>query len=587
MIPSHTPSLAVGNTAAISAVAFLFGILLAGCSPAGGQRESPPSDNVQNSKSKSAAVAGDSVATVANFRDMTEQANIKFTPRNGQKAGHLTILETLGTGVALWDYDGDGDLDLFFPGGGEFRSGNVIRGLPAALYRNDGNWNFSAVTTEAGLIADAFYSHGAIVGDYDSDGFSDLLVTGYGGLQLYHNQGDGTFREATREASLTDKLWSTAAAWGDLNGDGILDLFVAHYVDWSFANHPECPGLIDGKRDVCPPTYFNPLPNTFYAGNGDGTFRDDSQSAGFTHAGKGLGVVLADLDLDNDLDVYITNDTVANFLYRNDGRGRFEEIGLVSGTALSDAGEPDGSMGVDLADLDLDGLPDLWVANFEDQSFALYKNLGDCNFLHASRQLGITAVGGVYVGFGTVCFDFDRDGDEDLFGANGHIRLRGGQTGMQQLPLLFQNQSGKRFVNVASRAGSYFSTRHLGRGVVAGDIDDDGDIDLAIAHTNEPVSVLTNEATGKGHWLKVRLIGTRSSRDAVGAKVELQTDLGTQTRQIKGGTSYLSSHDPRMFFGLGEAAVVHRLNIIWPSGIQQTLQDVPADRVLQVIEPVE
>jgi len=535
------------------------------------------------------------------FRDMTDSSGISFTPRNGQDAKHFAILETLGTGVAMFDYDGDEDLDAFFPGGGEYGENNSVRGLPSALFRQEGDWRFSRIANELAFpeslrsAGAPYYSHGAIVGDYDGDGFPDLLVTGYGGLTLYHNQGDGTFADVTRGAGLNDQLWSTAAAWGDLNEDGIVDLYVVHYIDWSFANHPVCPSLINGQRDVCAPTYFRALPPVFYAGNGNGTFRDATEEAGFTAEGKGLGVLLADLDLDGDLDVYVANDTTPNFLYRNEGRGRFVEIGLVSGTAVNDMGRPDGSMGVELADFDLNGLPDLWVTNFEDQSFALYQNLGHGNFQHTSRQMGITAVGGVYVGFGTICGDFDRDGDEDIFVANGHIRLRPKQDRLQQLPLLFENlirphiasTSRPFFVNVAPQAGQYLASPHLGRGVAAGDIDNDGDLDLAIAHTNEPVSVLSNESPSTSHWLKLRLIGTRSPRDAVGARVQIWTGSEMQARQVKGGGSYLSTSDPCLFFGLAESPTVSRMEIRWPSGIVQEFTAIGADQTLTIREPVE
>ena len=365
-----------------------------------------------------------SINTSARFIDVTLQSGVTFTYRNGQEADNAAIVESLGGGVALVDYDGDGDMDLFFPGGGEFGPDQQIHGRPSALFRNDGGWRFTEVTQLAGVSRAPYYSHGIAAGDFDSDGFPDLLVTGYGGLQLFQNQGDGTFQEVSASAGLNDRLWSSSAAWGDFNGDGHLDLYVTHYVNWSFKNHPYCAGPKKGQREVCPPREYQPLPDTLYTSNGDGTFRDVSREVGLRvegeGLGKGLGVLLADVDVDGDLDIYVANDTVPNFLYRNNGQGHFDEVGLMSGTSLSESGTSDGSMGVDLGDFNLDGLPDLWVANYERESFALYRNEGNCNFQHVSQSVGLTDVGGVYVGWGTVFFDFDRDGDEDVFVSNGH-----------------------------------------------------------------------------------------------------------------------------------------------------------------------
>lgn len=522
-------------------------------------------------------------SAIGQFVEKTEAAGIRFTPANGEEAEERTILETLGVGIALFDYDGDGRWDLFCPGGGTFGKGKTVEGCAPVLYRNEGAWRFTEFTELAGLNDETLYSHGAIVGDYDNDGFPDLLVTGYGGLRLYHNQGDGTFRERSREAGLTLQSWSTSAAWGDLNLDGVLDLYVVNYVDWSFANHPYCAGHGGGARDVCSPSRFNALPDAVYFGNGDGTFRDESSR--LSETGKGLGVLVADLDLDGDLDIYVANDTTPNLLFRNDGRGNLTEIGLMSGTALSDTGRADGSMGLDLGDFDLDGLPDLWVANFEDQSFALYRNEGDCLFQHVSGLTGISQVGAVYVGFGTVFFDFDGDGDEDLFVATGHVMHTARNAAFRQLPLLYENLGGKRFANIASQAGEYMAAPHMGRGVAIADLDGDGDLDLAISHTNEPISILANETRSGAHWMVVHLIGVQSNREAIGARVEIQTDGGRQTRQVKGGSSYLSSSDRRLHFGLGAAADVRGVIIHWPSGVTQQLNEMPADQIIVVHEP--
>jgi hypothetical protein len=536
------------------------------------------------------------IETLARFTDVAEAGGVRFTYRDGQEAGHYAILESLGGGTALLDYDLDQSLDIFFPGGGSFGSGNEILGRPGALFRNSGTRTFHEVTVAAGVDQAPHYSHGAAVGDYDDDGFPDLLVTGYGGLLLFHNHGDGTFVESATAAGLIDTLWSSSAAWGDLNGDGTLDLFVAHYVNWSFDNDPVCAagGGRQGQREVCPPKQFEGLPDVLYFGNGDGTFRDGSHEARIMPVGqppgmsmfdcdKGLGVLLADVDLDGDLDIYVANDTVPKFLYRNRGNGTFDEVGGETGTALSDTATPDGSMGLDLGDFNLDGLPDLWVANYERESLALYRNEGNCQFLHVSRSTGVTAVGSLFVSFGTLFFDFDRDGDEDIFVSNGHVIRFPVNAPLKQMPLLFENRGG-RFVNVAPVAGEYLAAPHLGRGVAAGDIDNDGDIDLILAPINEPAAVLINESSDSNHWLRVRLIGTRSQRDAVGARVELIASSGRQTRQVKGGGSYLSQSDLQCFFGIPHDAKIEKLSIRWPAGGTQELTDLAPDRALTIVE---
>ena len=560
----------------------LTGLSAAGCNKGTPSAGSLPSEQSHQARTHAASV----IETLARFTDVTETSGVDFTYRDGQEAGHFAIVESLGGGVALLDFDGDGALDLFMPGGGMYRPNDEMCGRPPALFRNEGTLRFREVTALAGVVQAPFYSHGASVGDFNSDGFPDLVVTGYGGLLLFCNQGDGTFIETARDAGLTDDLWSSSAAWGDLNGDSVLDLYVAHYVDWSFDNHPFCSTSAPSQRDVCPPRKFTGLPHTLYFGVGDGTFRDGSRDAGLEpdgRMGKGLGVLLVDVDLDGDLDIYVANDTVPNFLYRNAGHGVFEEVGNSSGTALSEMATPDGSMGVDMGDFNLDGLPDLWVANYERESLALYRNDGDCQFLHVSRASGVTAVGSLFVSFGTLFLDFDRDGDEDIFVTNGHVIRYPVNSPLRQLPLLFDNRAG-RFVNVAPVAGPCLSVPHLGRGVAGGDLDNDGDIDLVLSPINEPALILSNDSPNDNHWLRVRLIGTKSHRDAVGARLTLTTSVGRQTRQVKGGGSYLSQSDLCPFFGFPQNERIEKLSITWPSGITQELTDLEGDRWITTVE---
>jgi hypothetical protein len=576
------------------AAVWLIAAVTSGC----GDRNASTSNSTSDSQSAREDAANPANQkghdTLARFRENAEACGVKFTYRDGQEAEHYAILESLGGGVGLFDFDGDGTLDIFLPGGGRYGSENQILGLPGALFRSHGGQSYTDVTLVAGVEAAPHYSHGVAAADYDNDGFADLLITGYGGLALFHNDGDGTFHETAAAAGLTDTLWSSSAAWGDLNGDGVLDLFVVHYVNWSFENHPFCGTGEPIHRDICPPKRYAGLPDTLYFGVGDGTFRDGSQEAGIMPYGqpaevslatsdKGLGVLLADVDLDGDLDIYVANDGTPKFLYRNRGQGVFDEIGGISGTALSDTATPDGSMGVDMADFNLDGLPDLWVANYEHESLALYRNEGDCQFMHVSRSTGVTSVGALFVSFGTLFLDFDRDGDEDIFVTNGHVIRLPVNAPLKQLPLLLENRSG-RFQNVALFAGAYLTEPHLGRGVAGGDLDNDGDIDLVLSPINEPTAVLHNESPNQNHWLRLRLVGVHSQRDAVGAQITLTTSAGRQTRQVKGGGSYLSQSELHCFFGFPRDARLEKVSIRWPSGIRQEFTNLEPDRTHTIVE---
>jgi hypothetical protein len=570
------------------------------------------------------------------FEDVTTGSGIDFAYRNGKEAGLATILESLGGGVALIDYDADGLPDIFLPGGGYFDGPDkkTIRGHPCKLYKNLGGYKFRDVTAGAGLDrleggAPWFYTHGAAVADYDNDGWPDLLVTGYGRLALFHNVADGhggrRLADVSRQAGLTDTLWSTSAAWGDLDGDGFPDLYVCHYVNWSWGNNPPCKDYRDQTLpDVCAPKRFDGLPDVLYHNNGDGTFTEVGAAAGLqvpppavdvarlSHLspegrerlqravrekdyGKGLGVLIADLDDDGLPDIYVANDTSGNFLYVNRGGGRFEQVAWERGVALDAKGRPTGSMGIDAADYNGTGLLSLFVANYENESHALYRNRGKGNFVDASQTAGITSLGLKYVGFGAGFLDFDLDGHEDLFISNGHVVYHPPPPAeTEQLPVLVRNvrRPGQkshevRFENVTARAGPYFQTRHLGRGAAFGDLDNRGRIDIVLSPTNEPVAVLRNRHETGNHWLGADVVG-RPYRDSVGTRLELQLGDGEKlVRVIKGGGSYLSSGDRRVLFGLGPHTKIDRLTVRWPSGKTQTWDGLAVDRYWKLMEGEE
>jgi hypothetical protein len=566
------------------------------------------------------------------FEDKTPDSGVRFTYRNGEEAGHAAILESLGGGVALIDYDGDGLLDLFVTGGGYFDGPDKkqIKGHPCRLFKNLGNWKFKDVTAEVGLDQLGggepwFYTHGVAVGDYDNDGWPDLLVTGWGRVALLHNEGDGQggrrFRDVTRQAGLTDTLWSTSAAWGDLDGDGYPDLYLCHYVNWSWENNPACKDYHDQTRpDVCPPKQFKSLPHRLYRNNHNGTFTDISKVAGLrvprqkadyehlTHLdadgrkhlqaadeardyGKGLGVLIFDADDDGKPDIYVANDTTANFLYLNKGGARFQEVALERAVAYDENGTPNGSMGVDAADYNGVGSFSIFVTTYQNEAHALHRNKGKGQFAYSSRSAGITAIGLVYVGFGTGFLDFDLDGNEDLFISNGHVvKYPPPPVEVKQVPILFRNmrKPGDKpyevwFENVSSRAGPFFRTKHLGRGVAIGDLDNDGRPDLVLNPMNGPVVLLRNCYQTGHHWLGTELVG-KDHRDVVGARLELEVAGRKLVRMVKGGGSYLSASDRRVLFGLATDDKVGRLTVRWPSGPVQSWDNLPVDRYWRLVE---
>lgn len=534
--------------------------------------------------------ASDNQAKNIAFTDVAHEAGVDFTYLNGEETEQCTILESLGGGAAVFDFDLDGRLDLCIPGGGTVSADEVVYGLPAALFRNvgsTGELKYENVAAQAGVDRVDHYTHGAYVGDYDSDGFPDLVITGLGGVQLWRNQGDGTFSAVQNEAGVTDDSWSSAAAWGDLNGDGNLDLYLCHYVDWSWQTHRKCHSNDEEGNmieDVCGPREFESLPDVVYYSNGDGTFRDATEQAGLRNDGKGLAVMTGDLDSDGDLDMYVANDTIVNFLYLNDGQGSFTEKGSFYGVGADETGTANGSMGIDICDYNGDGRFDIWVANYESEQFALYRNDGLVGYHHDSKNAGIAALGGLFVGFGTVACDVDRDGDEDFVISNGHVVKFPTAAPLRQLPLVMRNDEGF-FKRLEFTGDGYFSTPQRGRGLACGDLDEDGDLDFVAIHMNDPVAILQNETTPVGDWLSVLLIGTQSHRDAIGARLILHTNSGDFHRQVHSGASYLSNNDRRIFWGLPPGDQINGLTIHWPSGRTQEVTELAPNQSVVLLEP--
>ena len=528
------------------------------------------------------------------FADITAASGINFTYRNGEEAGHFAIIESLGGGIALIDFDNDGLLDVFLPGGGYY-DGKKVLGYPCKLFRNLGGLKFEDVSARVGLDKIDFpYSHGAAAFDYDRDGFTDLLITGYNRLVLLHNESDGAggrrFVDVTKQAGLNDKLWSTSAAWGDLDGDGFPEIYVCHYGDWGFdTNHPaDC--TYDGKtRDVCQPRRFKPLPHTLYRNNRDGTFTDVSKSSKLREDGKGIGVLFADLNNDGRPDIYVANDTDDNYLYVNRGKPGeliLEETGLFLGVARDDRGVANGSMGLDATDFDHSGFASVLVTNYENELPALYRNRttpAGIRFTYDTLGSGIATIGGKYVSWGTGFFDLGHAGWDDLLIVNGHAVRYPTKIDRRQKPVLLRNLNGK-FTQAASDAWPYLRDPHNARGAAFGDLDNDGKTDVLISHLNEPVAVLRNVYPTDGrHWLGLKLVGEKNA-DVVGARIVVETASNKQTKFAKGGGSYASTHDPRLVFGLGTDAKLDKVTVYWPSGKSQEVASLEADAYWIVTE---
>lgn len=566
--------------------ALIVGLLLfVGCNSK--ESSEKPTSGQTKTESKASEPANALPKPCLEFADKTLESGINQVYRNGSEASLATILESLGGGVGVLDFDRDGESDLFFPSGGTISKEKSLTGLPSHLFHGIGAWKFEDSSTSSRIDDPLSYSHGVAVADFDNDGFPDVAVTGYRAITLWHNQGDGTFIEISQPANMVDDLWGSSAAWGDINGDGNLDLYVCHYVDWSFENDPFCAGSKPDIREICSPRMFNPLPDSIFLSDASGKFQLVRQEIGLRPDGKGLGVVIADINRDGAVEIYVGNDTTDNFLYQRKG-DKLEELGITVNVALDDQGKPNGSMGVEAVDYDRDGNVDVFAANYENEAFALYRANGKGRFVYASNLSGISSLDGSFVAFGSLFHDFDHDGDEDLAVVNGHVLNEPfSGVGRRQYPLLLesvQQRGTTRFLRQRYSDSNYFGKTWEGRGLAGADFDHDGDIDLVVSNVNEPSAILENVSAphGKAYW--VELIGARQNRDCIGATVILETDKSKMLRLVKGGASYMSSSPYLLHFGIPTGEVVQRLAIVWPGGAQSEVVPPQETQFVRVIE---
>jgi enediyne biosynthesis protein E4 len=534
-----------------------------------------------------------SATTGEAFVDVTQRLGVNFQYRSSHTSKKY-LLETMGPGVALFDYDDDGRLDIYFVTGAPLADPTPKGTIPVKtgpqywnrLYHQQPDGTFEDVTEKAGLQG-AGYGMGVAVGDYDNDGYEDLYVTSYGGNKLYHNNGNGTFTDVTQNAGVAGSGWSTSAAWVDLDGDGFLDLVVLRYLDWDFGDI-WCGEHKDGYRAYCHPDYFKPVAPLVYHNNKDGTFTEIGQKIGLSKPGKGLGLAIADYDHDGHIDLFVANDSMFEFLYHNKGDGTFEEVGLAAGVAVDIDGRTYAGMGVDFADYNNDGWPDIVVTDLANQRYALYQNNGDGAFTYATQNIGIASITLSHSGWGVRFLDYDNDGWKDLLIAQGHdldtIELNYPNLHYRE-PMLLARNTGHGFVDVSARAGSVFRQQWVARGMAVGDIDNDGRLDAVVTTNDGAAHILHNETTTQNHWILLKLVGHKSNRDAIGANVTLLTNSGSQYATVSTTSSYLSASDKRVQFGLGQEKTIRKIEIRWPSGIIQTLNDISADQILQIDEP--
>jgi hypothetical protein len=538
------------------------------------------------------AVAASSTTRIQ-LEDRQRASGIDFVLDNGTKPDKTLIEAVLGR-VALLDFDNDGRLDVFFTNGARLPA--LVKDGPRfwnRLYRNQGDGTFRDVTEQTGVRGQG-YSMGAAVADFDNDGWADLYVTGVNRNLLYRNEQGRTFADVTDKAGVTGigvggrKLWSVGAAWLDYDNDGDLDLFVANYLDWSPANNRVCG--VEGKRLNCSPTYYEGLPNLLYRNEGAGRFSDVSASTGIgAHVGRGMSVAVADADGDGLLDVFVANDQLRNFLFRNVGGRTFVEAGVEAGVAYTEDGVPVSGMGADFRDLDHDGRPDVFLTALSGDRFPLYLNTAEGYFSPATHRAGLGFATVLMSGWGTGAYDFDNDGNKELFTANSHVSENIDSYShhrYRQPNALFRGAGDGRFRDVTAEAGAAMQRARAHRGCAFGDLDGDGRVDVVVSVIGEPAEILYNVTAGGGHWIELRLEGTKSNRDGIGASIKLTGESGrAQYNHVTTAVGYASASDKQVHFGLGADRTVREIEIRWPSGTRQVLSSLPADQVLKVREP--